>query len=368
MADESKTEEPTEKRLREAREKGNTPFSQEASVFGTVLASLAVASFVLGPLAENATSTLKTLIADAGRLSLANTADAAGILEHVARAISGTLMATLTCFAVLGLCVFMLQGPLMIATERIAMKGSRLSVTQGLQRIFSKRNILQSFKAVAKFGLILFLLWFLARRQSASTIALMDVAPADIPQAIMKLITADLTYLAAISGAIYAADYAYTRYSWQANLRMTKQEVKEDHRSTEGDASIKGKRRFLARSRLRRRILAGVPKATLVVVNPTHYAVALRYVEGENAAPEMVSKGRDLIALRIKEIAKDLRIPIEENKVLARALHDRVDIGEHIPREFYKAIATIIVSLRRRSAPRHVPADLEEPQPEPSGT
>ena len=161
---------------------------------------------------------------------------------------------------------------------------------------------------------------------------------------------------ALLTCVIAAVDVFLTRRKWHSNLMMTKQELKEEMKQTEGDQVLKARLRMIARSRIRRRMMANVPKATLVVTNPTHYAVALRYVRNENSAPKVLAKGQDQLALTIREIAKRHNIPIIENKLLARSLFEATEIDQLIPPEFYKAIAELIIYLNSKSRqPGHKP-------------
>jgi flagellar biosynthesis protein FlhB len=146
-------------------------------------------------------------------------------------------------------------------------------------------------------------------------------------------------------------DVTMVRFTWLRDLRMTKQEIKDEMKEGDGDPQIKLRMRFLARQRLRKRMMAAVPQATVVITNPTHYAVALRYAREEGGAPRVVAKGRDRVALRMRAIASDHGIPIVEDRPLARALHDSVPIDAFIPPEFYKAVAKIIFILTRQNQP-----------------
>jgi flagellar biosynthetic protein FlhB len=149
---------------------------------------------------------------------------------------------------------------------------------------------------------------------------------------------------------LVAADLVWSRLFWQRDLRMTRQEIKDELKQVDGDPIVKARLRSLARDRLRKRMMAAVPRATLVIANPTHYAVALRYVREEGGAPLVVAKGQDLIALKIREIAVEHGIPVIENKALAKSLYRSVEVDEMIPPEFYKAVAEIVFFLFARQA------------------
>ena len=149
-----------------------------------------------------------------------------------------------------------------------------------------------------------------------------------------------------------AVDLVWTRVKWRRDLRMSRQELKDEMKQSEGDPLMKAKRRSLALDRRRRRMMAAVPRATLVIANPTHYAIALRYVREEGGAPVVLAKGQDLIALKIREIAEGAGIPVIEDKALARSMYDHVEVSQLIPAEFYKAVAELIHFLQARSPGR----------------
>jgi flagellar biosynthetic protein FlhB len=163
-----------------------------------------------------------------------------------------------------------------------------------------------------------------------------------------------VTAVAVATIVLVAADLVWTRMFWLRELRMTRQEVKDEMKQVDGDPLVKARMRSLARDRNRRRMMAAVPKATFVVTNPTHYAVALRYVKEEGGAPMVVAKGQDLLALRIREIATKHSVPIIEDKLLARSLYKAVEVNKMIPPEFYKAVAEVVFFLfsRRGAEPK----------------
>jgi flagellar biosynthetic protein FlhB len=176
----------------------------------------------------------------------------------------------------------------------------------------------------------------------------MFVEPSALPSLLLKLVERALSTLAVATLVLVAADLVWSRVFWHRELRMTRQEVKDELKQVDGDPIVKARLRSLARDRSRKRMMAAVPRATLVIANPTHYAVALRYLREEGGAPLVVAKGQDLIALRIREIAAEHRIPIVENKELARSLYRSVQIDKMIPPEFYKAVAEIVFFLMAR--------------------
>jgi flagellar biosynthetic protein FlhB len=179
------------------------------------------------------------------------------------------------------------------------------------------------------------------------------------PSAILALsqkgVTALLTALALLSFSLLIFDFPVAHVLWRRSLRMAPQEIKDERKQSEGDPHMKARRRSIARSRARQRMLKGVPRATVVIANPTHFSVALRYVRSEGGAPRVVAKGQDLIALSIRRIAEENGIPIIEDKALARSLYAKVEVDQMIPVEFYRAIAEIMIRLQAR---RRSPASL----------
>ena len=156
--------------------------------------------------------------------------------------------------------------------------------------------------------------------------------------------------MAVAAVVLVAADIVWSRVYWQRELRMTRQEVKDELKQADGDPIVKARLRSLARDRMRKRMMAAVPRATLVIANPTHFAVALRYVREEGGAPLVIAKGQDLIALKIREIADEHGIPVIEDKALARSLYKAVEVDKMIPPEFYKAVAEIVFYVIGRQA------------------
>jgi flagellar biosynthetic protein FlhB len=188
------------------------------------------------------------------------------------------------------------------------------------------------------------------RSNSLSVTNALFVEAGELPALLLNLGIRVIATVAVATAVLVAADVVWTRVFWHNELRMTREELKEEHKQSDGDPIVKARLRSLSRDRARRRMLQAVPRATLVITNPTHYAVALRYVREEGGAPLVVAKGKDLIALRIREVAAESGIPIVENKPLARSLYKAVEVDKMIPKEFYKAVAEIIYFLSQRQA------------------
>ena len=226
-------------------------------------------------------------------------------------------------------------------------KFSKLNPINGLKRMFSVRSVLELFKSLAKLGIIGWAVYTMIMSRMNDLFLLLDMP---ILQAMMMIgnLAVDLGLMV---GGLYlfiaAADYAYQRYKHTKDLKMTKQEVKEEYKQTEGNPQIKGKIRQKMREISMRRMMAEVPGADVIITNPTHYAVALKYDRDSQQAPLCVAKGVDFLAKRIRDLAAENNIEIVEDKQLARAIYNTVDIGREIPPELYQAVAEILAFVYR---------------------
>jgi len=276
-------------------------------------------------------------------------ADGPGLVElayHLARSALMTLAIPLLVLVVAALAGGAIQHRGIITVEPLIPSLSRISPVAGLGRLFSKQALVNFAKGLVKLGLlgavITALLW--PQRQRVSS--LIDTDPVMLLPFTRALTMQMLGAVVAILAIIAGADYLFQYRQWYERQKMSLREMKEEFRQTDGDPMIKGKMRQLRQSRMRKRIMAAVPKASVVITNPTHFAVALKYERGMSA-PVCVAKGTDLIARRIREIAQEHNIPVVENPPLARALHGTVEIDQEIPQEHYRAVAEIIGYLMR---------------------
>jgi flagellar biosynthetic protein FlhB len=240
------------------------------------------------------------------------------------------------------------QNPPALVAKRVMPQMSRLSPTKGLKRIFSLSGLFEFLKLSLRLVVVV-----------VTSIAILMIMWHDFtnsiwndPTAILALsqksVVALLTALALLSFTLLIFDLPVAHVLWRRSLRMARQEIKDEHKQMEGDPHMKARRRSIARERSRKRMLKGASRATVVIANPTHFAVALRYVRSEGAAPQVVAKGQDIIALKIRKIAEENGIPVIEDKALARSLYAKVEVDQMIPVEFYRAIAEILIRLQAR--------------------
>ena len=280
--------------------------------------------------------------------------DALSLGMSVASAAGAVILMPLGVLMSFGVLVAMLQNPLRIVGQRIKPEMSRISPQKGFTRVFGTQGRVEFMKSVMKLSVLSACAVAFLLNYTNDLVNAILLEPAALPAALARQLLQVLLIIGVSLAAIVAADVVWSRIKWRMDLRMSKQEVKDEHKQSEGDPLMRARRLSLARDRSRRRMLASVPKATVVIANPTHYAVALRYVRGDQAAPVVVAKGMDNIALKIREIAEQNDIPVIEDKALARSLYAAVALDRSIPSEFYKAIAEIILFLMSRSAPAPV--------------
>ena len=335
-----KTEEPTDKKRRDARKKGQVARSQELNAAFVLLAGF----FVIKILWEY----IYTNIADYSAYIFANLATTSVSVEEVMKvfiemlAIVGkTAFPIMLGIMILALGINFYQVGLVVSTEKLEPKLDNLNPINGFGRIFSKRSLVELFKSIFKILIIGFFLYLYLKDEIPFMPYFIYY---DLPYSLAEIADKIFTMAFQVIGVIMVLaviDYAYQIWQTTQDLMMTKQEVKDEYKQTEGDPQIKGKIKQKQRQMAMSRMMQEVPKADVIVTNPTHFAVALMYQQGMSA-PQVIAKGQDLVAKRIKDIARENNITIVENKPLARALFNTVDIGGFVPEELYKAVAEVL--------------------------
>ena len=343
----SKTEEASEKKTRDAIEKGNIPFSKETAVFGSLLGIFFIA-WLFSSRVSGMQSSLARFIDNPGGWSLENGGDAVNVLAGVGWDAAKLLFPAIVVLAALGLLSSLAQNPPQMVVDRIQPKLSRLSISKGWTRIFGSQGRVEFLKAVFKFSAISFVGFLLVGAVRYDVFNAMFMEPSELPNLIHDVAIRLVAGVVAATVLLMIADLIWSRVFWRRELRMTRQEVKEEHKQSDGDPLLKARMRSLARDRSRRRMMAAVPRATLVIANPTHYSIALRYVREEDPAPRVLAKGKDLIALKIRTLAEENDIPVIEDKLLARSMYDKVEVDKIIPPEFYKAVAQLVFYVMSR--------------------
>jgi flagellar biosynthetic protein FlhB len=249
---------------------------------------------------------------------------------------------TLLLLALFGVGCGLAQSGPMWAPQRLAPQLSKLSPLKGAQRIISVRSVVELLKSLVKLAVVVAVLVLVLRPFAAGIEQWPALSPVAALAQSNDLLIRIAAAVAAVTTLVAAADYLYQRFSFLARMRMTKQELREEFKEADGDPQIKARIRRLGQERARKRMMAAVPTATVVITNPTHFAVALAYDMSSMPAPKVVAKGVDRLALRIREVAAANDVPVVENPPLARSLHASVEIDDEIPPEHYQAVAQVI--------------------------
>jgi len=340
--DDNKTEEATEKKVRDALDKGNTPVSREAATFASVVGILIVASFLLREGAMRLAVLLQRLMDHPGGWTLESGADATLLMGTVISEMVDFLLPPMMTLCLFGIAASVSQNAPRFTLEKIMPDLSRVSPGQGWKRLFGSQGFVEFMKSSFKFLGVSAILFMLLRSELPGVIDAMFVDSRELPELILAMLVRVLATVCVTLILLVAADMLWARLKWRRDLRMTRQELKDEMKQAEGDPLMRAKLRSLALDRSRKRMMAAVPRATLVIANPTHYAVALRYVREEGGAPLVLAKGKDLIALKIREIAEQNHIPVVEDKALARSMYDKVEVDKMIPPELYRAVAEVV--------------------------
>ncbi|MGY3444435.1 MULTISPECIES: flagellar biosynthesis protein FlhB [unclassified Bradyrhizobium] len=347
MADdtEDKTEDPTQKRLDEALEKGDVVKSQEVNTWFMIAGATLVLSTFAGSIGGGILMPLRNLIANSWMIRT----DGAGLLQLTQTLGYAVVAAIGVPFLMLALAAVagnMIQHQLVWSGEQLKPKFSKISPAAGFKRLFGKQavaNFLKGlFKLIALGAVMVMVLWPDRMRMES----FLRVDPAELLPAITGMTVHLMAAVVAILAAVAIADYFFQYRTWYERHKMSLQEMKEEFKQSEGDPHVKGRIKQLRVQRARKRMMAQVPKASVIITNPTHYSVALAY-DRSMSAPICVAKGVDVLAFKIREIAKAHDIPIVENVPLARALYATVDIDKEIPVEHYHAVAEIIGYVMR---------------------
>jgi flagellar biosynthetic protein FlhB len=349
MAEESesndRTEDPTPRRLEEALRRGDVVKSTEVNTWFMIAGGTLLIMVFAAPAATSLEATLQGLLAKSYLVSTDGPALVA-LTKTLAMEVVGAFGIPFLLLCIAALAGNVVQHRLVFSTEPIKPQLSRISPAAGLARLFSRQALANFAKGLVKLGVVGAVMASLLWPQRHLLSALVATDPAVILPFTRTLAMKMLGTVVAILAIVAIADYLFQYRQWFERHKMSLREMKEEFRQTEGDPAVKGKLRQLRQTRMRKRIMAAVPKASVVITNPTHFAIALRYERGMNA-PVCVAKGVDLIARKIRQVAEEHDIPVVENPPLARALHGTVEIDQEIPQEHYRAVAEIIGYIMR---------------------
>ncbi|MBI5365136.1 MAG: flagellar biosynthesis protein FlhB [Planctomycetes bacterium] len=348
-----KTEDATPRKRQDAREEGQVALSTElvsATLLWAGLGLLVVGGGAIaqacGALVTNSANDLGAL----GKLEL-DVQSGALLFENAARMLGLALLGVVAPMWAVALLVSYAQIGFQITTKAVRFDPSRLDPTKGFKRLFGVRVLMRTLLALVKVIVILVSMGCMAWHELPKVAALAgsELGPMldGLGHVALRCAGAALVAIAVVA----AGDWSWQRWQHERELRMTKREIRDEARSTEGDPHIKARVRQVQREMAQRRMMSDVPKATVVITNPTHYAVALRYerdAQGKKKrAPVVVAKGVDLVAQRIKQVARDADVPLFEDVPLARALHAQCEIGDEVPEALYQAVAAVLAYVYR---------------------
>ena len=339
---EEKTEKATPKRKRDERKKGNIFKSTDlVTVFSLLVSFYSLKLF--GPfICQTLERLIKQYFAFATSKRTITDADAHIFLIDGCRTIAMTALPLLLISGLVAIVVTMAQTQMLVSTESIKFKFSHLNPLNGFKKMFSLRSVVELLKAAAKIGILLYIVYDKFIEYMPKFRSLVDM---EILQA-LSVFSEFIMSLVLTCGVIFmflaVGDYVYQWWEYEKNLRMSKHEIKEEYKHTEGDPQVKGKIKERQRKQAMSRMMQSVPQADVVIRNPTHFAVAIKYDAEKNNAPVVLAKGADLVAKRIIEVAEENKIMTIENKPLARGLFDAVEIGFEIPEEFYQPVAEVL--------------------------
>jgi flagellar biosynthetic protein FlhB len=337
----SKTEEPTSRRLEEARKRGEVAKSADLPSFASLAGVAGVLAIAGGWLARDLAMRLLPFIAAPDSFNLSG-GGAVEVGRMAMLACAPALVVILGVAIVCGVAGNVIQTGFLWSPERLAPDLSKLSLQQGVKRLFGLDGFVQFLKSLFKIAIVAAVCWFILRPKAGQLEAMIGLAPAAILPASIALMKSLVFAVAVALGLGAGLDWLWQRHRFMQRMRMSREEVKEDYKQSEGDPHIKAKIRQMRIERSKRRMMQAVPTATVVVMNPTHYAVALRYDASETPAPLCVAKGLDSLALKIRAVAEENNVPVVEDPPLARALYATVEVDQAIPAQHYQAVAKII--------------------------
>jgi flagellar biosynthesis protein FlhB len=337
----TKTEEATPRKLEEARKRGEVAKSMDVPAFATLAAAAGFLAVAGGWMARDLAVQLLPFVAHPDAIDLSGEGGVA-VMRQAAMAALPIIAGVTLAAALAAIGGNVIQQGFLFTTDRLKPDASRLSPGEGFKRLFGIDGLVQFLKSALKVGFVGFVAWLAVRPHLGDFQLAVGMDPQAILPLAITMIKALFIGVLALLAVIAGADWFWQRQRFLQRMRMTKEEMKEDYKQSEGDPHVRARIRQIRYERAKRRMIQNVPKATVVVMNPTHYAIALRYEAGDTPAPLCVAKGVDEVALKIREVAEAHKVPVVEDAPLARALYATVEIDEVIPRDHYEAVAKII--------------------------
>jgi flagellar biosynthetic protein FlhB len=336
-----KTEEPTQHRLEEARKKGQIVFSREFITFvmftAFTISLLAIGDYIYNSIIRRLAvfiSAPHQFMMDSGNIMIVSSDAVIDMLP--------VFLIPMLILAFSAIAAGLMQTRFNISGDPLKPKLERISLMKGFGRVFSRKSLVEFLKGIVKITVIGVVCYYVLKPYFSFIETLPEYSLREVTGSIETLVLKVMLWVCIISAFMGGLDYLYQRYEYMKNNRMSIKDIREEFKQQEGDPHIKGKLKAIRAERARKRMMAEVPKADVVITNPTHYAVALKYDGKKMRAPMLVAKGADKVAQRIREVAEEHKVPIMRNPPLTRALYEAVDLDEEIPLEHYKAVAEVI--------------------------
>jgi len=339
--DQEKTEEATPKKREDTRKKGQVAKSRELASVAVLGTGLIYFYFGASSLTNQIMDLMKSYFRRSGQIQLTMD-NIQSLLVDICFQVFMLLFPILLVALITGVVINVLQVGLLFSSEAIAPKFSKISPIKGFERLFSVRSLVELAKNILKLVIVGTVAYITVSLESETILPLMELDPHEILFYIGKVSFKILYTTCWVLIILAILDYGYQRWEHERSLKMSKQEIKDENKQTEGDPLIKSRIKRLQREIARKRMMAAIPKADVVITNPTHLAVAIRYEPNTMNAPRVVAKGADFVAEKIREIARNNGVPIVENKPVAQVLYKMVDVEQSIPENLFKAIAEIL--------------------------
>jgi flagellar biosynthetic protein FlhB len=344
--DSQRTEEPTQRRLDEAHKKGEVVKSSELASFIMLAGGTLALLLFCGAAVQRFAREFRVFLENPAAMNL-DAGSASALFQRALFGLLAILTPSVGRMLVAALAGHLVQHRPVLSPARLKPELSKLSPIQGFKKLYGVDGIVNLLKGIAKITLVGMAAFLVLWPERSRLVTALDLNAAGIAGLVLVLVTKVLVAALIVLAAIAALDYLYQRQRFVARHRMTRQELKDEVKQSEGAPQIKARIRQIRFERSRKRMIAAVPEATVVIANPTHYAVALRYESGKMGAPVCVAKGVDHLALTIRKVAEENEVPVVENPPLARALYAAVEVDEEIPADHYKAVAQVIGYVMR---------------------
>lgn len=337
-----KTEKATPKRKQDERKKGNVFLSQEIVTVFTLLAVFFSLKLLMPFVLTTLEGSITRYAGLGAELSVITPNTIRDILYDSAIVFAKAAAVPLLVCCMVAVISTMAQTKMLVSMKAASPKFERINPIAGFKKMFSMRSVVELIKSIAKIIIVIYVVYSVIRKELLIMPRMMDMTFMGVLSKTGDIIMDIVLKVGLIFVAIAVADYVYQWWQYEKNLRMSKQEIKDEYKQTEGDPQIKAHIKSMQQQRARQRMMQAVPEADVVIRNPTHYAVAIKYNPEKNRAPMVVAKGMDSLALRIIEVAEESGVYITENRPLARALYESVELDAEIPDKFYKPIAEVL--------------------------